>query len=249
MAWLAGCGIMSIRLLGQWLDLQRITRPCTPVAEANIQAILARLQKMLGMNQGIRILSGNQITGPSVYGMIAPTLLLPPALLLGVPAEQLEAIIAHELAHIRRHDYLVNLAQQVVEAALFFNPAVWWINRQIRIEREACCDQLAVAVTGKREAYAWSLKTWAEKQREAAVLLAPAFGAERHPSGPLERLKRLLVSEYRPAVRLPWHSFAGVLLVGGVLFFGLSQGTRLAVGYAAELLTPAQRLEKLDEIK
>lgn len=247
--WLAGCGIMSMRLLFQWLDLKRITGPCLPVTDRVIHEVLARLQGIMGMKQAIRILSGEHIAGPSIYGVIAPKLLLPPALLLGVPVEQLEAIIAHELAHIRRHDYLVNLAQQIVEAALFFNPAVWWINRQIRIEREACCDRLAVEVTGKPEAYAWSLEAWARKQREISMILAPAFGSERHPAGPLERLKRLLVSDYRPAVRLPWHSFVGMLLISGALFIGLCQGTHLAVGYAAELLTPTQRIEKMTQIQ
>ena len=214
-----------------------------------INDILLRFQGILGMKQAIRILSGSHIDNPSIYGFITPKLLLPPALLLGVPVEQLEAIIAHELAHIRRHDYLVNLAQQIVEAALFFNPAVWWINRQIRVEREACCDRLAVEVTGKPEAYAWSLKTWAENQRAASLTLAPAFGASRNPGGPLERLQRLLVSEFRPAVRLPWSSLVGLLSVAGALFFGLCAGTQLAVGFAAEWLTPQQRLERMAHIE
>ena len=247
--WLIGCALMTMRLLFQWLDLKRITGPCLPVTDRMIHEILIRLQGIMGMKQVIGILSGEHITGPSVYGVVAPKLLLPPALLLGVPVEQLEAIIAHELAHIRRHDYLVNLAQQIVEALLFFNPAVWWVNRQIRIEREACCDRLAVEVTGKPEAYAWSLEAWARKQREASSMLAPAFGSERHPAGPLERLKRLLVSDYRPSVRLPWPSFFGMLLITGILFIGLCQGTHFAVGYAAELLTPTQRIEKMTQIQ
>lgn len=247
--WLAGFGIMSLRLLIQWLDLKRIPRSCLPVTDPVVHDVLARLQGLMGLQSNIRILSGEPIIGPSIYGVIAPNLLLPPALLLGVPVEQLEAIIAHELAHIRRHDYLVNLVQQLVEAVLFFNPAVWWINRQIRIEREACCDRLAVETTGKPEAYAWTLEAWARKQREISMILAPAFGEERHPAGPLERLKRLLLSEYLPKVRLPWPSFLGMMAVTGILFFGLCQGTHFVVGYAAELLTPAQRIEKMTQIQ
>lgn len=247
--WLAGCGIMSMRLLFQWLDVKRIPRSCLRVTDQAIHDVLARLQGLMGIQNDIRILSGEHIIGPSIYGVIAPTLLLPPALLLGVPVEQLEAIIAHELAHIRRHDYLVNLVQQLIEAVLFFNPAVWWINRQIRIEREACCDRLVVEVTGKPEAYAWTLEAWARKQREISVILRPAFGSERHPAGPLERLKRLLMSEYLPKVRLPWPSFLGMMAVTGIVFFGLCQGTHFVVGYAAELLTPAQRIEKMTQIK
>lgn len=245
--WLVGCGLMSVRFIMQWVDLRRVTARCLPVTDTVIQEILSRLQGLMGMKRAVRVLSGDPIAGPCVYGLIRPKLLLPPALLLGVPVEQLEAILAHELAHIRQHDCLASLAQQIVETALFFNPAVWWISRHIRIERESCCDHLAVQLTGRRDAYAWSLEAWAARQASPAP--APAFSAERHPAGPLERLKRLLLSGYQPPVRLPWPSLCGATLLSGVLIFGLFQGTQIAVGLAAELLTPAQRIEKMAEIK
>ena len=81
----------------------------------------------------------------------------------GIPADDLQAILVHELAHIRRYDYLVNFLQMVVEALLFFNPAVWWISRQIRIEREACCDAAGVLWTGHRHKYAEVLVAWAQR--------------------------------------------------------------------------------------
>ena len=246
--WIAGFVLMSIRLVVQWLDLRNFTRRCLPVNERVIQETVGRLQKIMGVKRTIRMMTGDHIVNPSIHGILAPVLLLPPALVLGMPVEHLEAILAHELGHIRRHDYVVNLIQQLVETVLFFNPAVWWINRQIRIEREACCDQLAVEATGRPEAYAWSLTHWAEKQREASLALAPAFGALRNSGGPLERLRRLLIPNYRPAVRLPWHTLFGLLLISGVLFLGIFQGTYMAVGYAAELLSPQQRIEKLVEI-
>ena len=80
-----------------------------------------------------------------VVGWLRPVILLPASALTGLAPSQLEAVIAHELAHIRRHDYLVNLFQTTVETLLFYHPASWWISRQIRAEREHCCDDVAVS--------------------------------------------------------------------------------------------------------
>jgi hypothetical protein len=248
MIWLLGSLVMSCRLLVQWVDLQRVHGRCRPVSESGVKEIAARLGQTMHLKREVEILTGDHVASPAVFGVLRPMLLLPPALLVGIPVEQLEAIIAHELGHIRRHDYLINLAQQLLESLLFFNPVVWWLNRQIRIEREACCDRLAVEVTGKPNAYAWSLTRWAEEQRRSTAVLAPAFGAPRNSGGPLDRLKRLLLAEYRPVVRLPWYSFTSVLVVSGILLIGMWQGTHLAVSFAAELLTPAQRVQKLVEI-
>ena len=247
LAWLAGCSVMSLRLLGQWVDLRRIRRFCVPISEHSVQEIANRLTRELGLKRAVFLATSKHISGPSVFGAFIPVLLLPPAVLAGIPVAQLEAILAHELSHIRRHDYLVNLLQEFLEALLFFNPAVWWISRQIRIEREACCDRLAVEATGQAMTYARSLTEWAEGQA-ANLALAPAFGGARNPGGPLDRLKRLLISGYRPVIRLPWYSFASLLVVSGALLLGLWQGAHLAVGLAAELLTPAERIQKITEI-
>ena len=85
---------------------------------------------------------------PTVIGWLRPVVLVPASALAGMTPQQLEAILAHELAHIRRHDYLVNLLQTLVETLLFYHPAVWWLSRRIRIERENCCDDLAVSLCG-----------------------------------------------------------------------------------------------------
>ena len=82
--------------------------------------------------------------------MASADVLVPADALAGLPCTQMEALLLHELAHIRRHDYLINVLQGVAEAALFYHPAVWWISRQVREERERCCDDIAVAVCGAR---------------------------------------------------------------------------------------------------
>ena len=97
-----------------------------------------------------RVLSRSSIStmtgGPATLGWIRPVILLPPATALGITPRQLEALLAHELAHIRRHDYLVNVLQMMAETVFFYHPAVWWASRRIRVERELCCDDIAIDV-------------------------------------------------------------------------------------------------------
>jgi hypothetical protein len=122
---------------------------------------------------------------PATIGWLKPVVLLPPALLTGLTASQLEAILAHEIAHIRRHDYLVNLLQMAAETLLFYHPAVWWASRQMRIERELCCDDFAVRTSGNAYDYAHAL---------AAVARNAVTGAAIGASGPSlpHRVRRLL---------------------------------------------------------
>ena len=107
---------------------------------------LRRLCGQLRIRRPVRLLESALVDVPMVIGWLRPVILLPASALSGLTPQQLEAIIAHELAHIRRHDYLINLLQSLIETLLFYHPAVWWVSRQIRREREHCCDDLAVAV-------------------------------------------------------------------------------------------------------
>jgi beta-lactamase regulating signal transducer with metallopeptidase domain len=172
---------------------------------------------------------------PCVVGAVWPAILLPASLLTGVPAEHLRALLAHELAHIRRHDYLVNLAQMLVEALLFFNPFVWWISRQIRIEREAGCDALAAAATGEGNAYARALVDYAELRLNPVLAQAPAFGEPARPSGLLDRIRRLAQPGYRPALRLPWPTLVLFLIISALALACMkkaSDGAVVRVGTA-----------------
>src|SRR5204862_7224915 len=94
---------------------------------------------------------------PAVLGGVRPVVLLPASAVTGLTPLQLDALLAHELAHVRRYDYLVNVLQSVIETLLFYHPAVWWVSRRVRDEREHCCDDLAVTVCGDAHAYATAL--------------------------------------------------------------------------------------------
>ena len=217
LVWLGGVAILSLRLLTGWLWVQRLrTRRVAPAAD-NLLHMAARLGKRLHIRRTVTLLESGLVDVPTVIGFLRPVVLLPAAVLAGLTATQVEAILAHELAHIRRHDYLVNLLQTLVETMLFYHPAVWWLSRQIRIERENCCDDLAVTLCGDPVAYAAALADL-ESLRSAGpaprrhVAMAATGGSLLH------RIRRLLGAPSSHSGRGPAWLAGGVavLLVGGI---------------------------------
>src|SRR6185436_14777243 len=146
-----------LRLLTGWLWVQRLRTHGVSAADETCRRMTARLSRRLHIRRAITLLESTLVDVPTVIGFLKPVVLLPASVLGGLTPQQLEAILAHELAHIRRHDYLVNLLQTLVETVLFYHPAVWWVSRRIRIERENCCDDLAVSLCGDPVAYATAL--------------------------------------------------------------------------------------------
>ncbi len=126
-------------------------------AEEALCGAVARIAERMGVTRPVGVLISALADGPSVVGFLRPVILLPAATILGLPSEQLEAVLAHELAHIRRYDYVVNMVQVLAEALLFYHPAVWWTSGRIRRERELCCDDEAVRVCGDALRYARAL--------------------------------------------------------------------------------------------
>ena len=188
--WACGVTILAARLLWGCARVARLKRE-GEMAEPDVLAMVERLAQRIGIARPVRVLISRLADGPSVVGWLRPVLLLPAATLLGLTAEQLEAVLAHELAHIRRWDYLVNLAQMLVETALFYHPAVWWISARIRKERELCCDDIAVGSCGDALCYARALTALERMRVSRSVALATAaVGAK---DGPLKyRIERLL---------------------------------------------------------
>ena len=175
-AWLCGVGLFSLRFAGGFLFLEyRRRRPCRE-PEPRILALAVELQCRLGIKRAIQYLECGWLQVPAVIGWIRPVILLPVSVITGLDEAQLRAVIAHELAHIRRLDPFVNLLQVFVEALLFYHPAVWWLNRRIRAERELCCDEIAVSLTGNRVEYAKVLTLMAEWEKAPAFAMAANRG-------------------------------------------------------------------------
>jgi beta-lactamase regulating signal transducer with metallopeptidase domain/uncharacterized protein YnzC (UPF0291/DUF896 family) len=185
-AWLMGVALFSLRSAGGFLLLERGRRKQSSVVEARLLEICYTLQDRLAIRRAIQYCECKWLQAPAVVGWFRPIVFLPAAALTGLSEDQLQAVIAHELAHVRRLDSFVNLFQICVETLLFYHPAVWWLNKRIRLEREHCCDEVAVSLCGNAVEYARAL-TLMEEWRSAPRLV---MAANR---GPLtERIIRLL---------------------------------------------------------
>jgi beta-lactamase regulating signal transducer with metallopeptidase domain len=186
--WLGGVVVMALRLVGGVARTRRYARDGTESADAKVVATARTIAVRLGIRGVIRILRSTRVDVPMVVGWVAPVVVIPTGLLMGLAPAQIEMLIAHELAHIRRYDTVVNLAQRVVEALLFFHPAVWWISSRVRDERESCCDDLALAVTGHdRIAYGATLLLVEESRGTTPALVTAATGGSL-----LRRVRRLV---------------------------------------------------------
>ncbi len=151
--WLAGVLFFTLRTAGSLIYLERLRRAASLSVAPTLLAKCRELQSRLGITRIVRFCECRWLDAPAVIGWFRPVVLLPVRALTGLTEDQIEAVIAHELAHIRRFDAFVNLFQVVVESLLFFHPAVWWLNKRVRIERENCCDDVAVAACGNHLAF------------------------------------------------------------------------------------------------
>lgn len=186
-AWLAGVLLLSARLVLGWHFLRRLRQTADFAAAAALRPRLQELVQRLGIDRTVALAVSAGIRSPVVIGWLKPLVLLPPAIVAGLPTRQIEMVLAHELAHVRRLDHLVNLCQTVIETVLFYHPVVRWVSRRIRIERENACDDLAVTVTDDRLAYVEMLATL-EKLRFSGPRLALAV----HDGQMLSRIRRLV---------------------------------------------------------
>ncbi|MFI5098011.1 MAG: M56 family metallopeptidase [Candidatus Acidiferrales bacterium] len=222
--WFFGVLLLSLRTAGGVVALERLRRRnSAPLSSALLELCLA-LQRRMGLTRFIQYCESFQLDAPSVIGWIRPIVLLPVSALTGLSESQLTAVIAHELAHIRRYDAFVNLFQIAAESLLFYHPAVWWLSKRIRAERENCCDDAAIAVCGSPLEYARAL-TLMEEWRAMPTL---AMAANRAPLA--DRIRRLLgVPAHSSSLRAA-NLTVGVLclfvaLVAGNAFLGLARAT------------------------
>jgi beta-lactamase regulating signal transducer with metallopeptidase domain len=185
--WLAGVTALLARFAGGCWRVHRLRVAALAEAVSQWQSASERLARRLRLGVAFRVVETGLVDAPGVIGWIRPVILLPVAVLTNLTPVQIEAILAHELAHIRRRDYAVNLLQTVAETLLFYHPAVWWVSARVREEREHCCDDVAVEVCGEPRAYAAALAELASwRTRETALAIGAADGSL------LARVRRLL---------------------------------------------------------
>lgn len=187
--WLLMISAKSIRFIVDISTLFRIRRAKVYDAGAFLENKVKYLAEQYGIKQTVRILQSGMVQVPMVLGHLKPLILVPLGLVNGLSAAEVDAIISHELAHIRRRDYLVNLFQSIVEILFFFNPAVLWLSNMIRTEREHCCDDLAVSATRTKTDYIKALVSCQEFANEVpAYAMAVNGGGKKHLVNRVQRL-------------------------------------------------------------
>jgi beta-lactamase regulating signal transducer with metallopeptidase domain/biotin carboxyl carrier protein len=230
--WACGVVLLAVRLMLGWLSLHRLRCKNTEALSEPAASIVQQLRDRLGL-QHVTVLATRAWNEPVAFGLLRPIVLVPLSVLTQCPSELIEALVAHELAHIRRYDLWVNLLQRVSETLLFYHPAVWWVSGRIRVERELCCDDLAVRITNRRAEYATAL---VEVSRLARGSCAPALaaGAISPRLSVLDRARRVLQVPARPpAGRRVSYWVAGPLSVALGFTIGLVAVTSSRTSAAA----------------
>ncbi len=185
--WCIGVLSLAIRLM---LGLNRIRlwrQSATEIATPKLMEMRDRLCKQMGLKKPIRFLESVCSSSPFVVGWIRPAVLIPSSIISGLTPRELEVILVHELAHIRRHDYLINIAQAIIETVLFYHPAVWWLSNRVRVERENCCDDIAIELFEDRKTFVNALaKVETIRCRDFQVVVAAGGGSL------INRMRRIL---------------------------------------------------------
>ena len=223
-AWFLGVVLLSLRTAGGLFLIERMRRKDLKPVRRELYLKCIALQLKMGFERVIRYCECDRLDAPAAFGWIRPVVLLPVRALSGLTEDQIEAVIAHELAHIRRLDCFVNLFQIAVETLLFYHPAVWWVSQRIRIEREHCCDDEAVALCGDAVNYARAL-TLMEEWRTAPSLM---MAANRSPLS--QRVVRILGLDGPTAKFRVAGMAVGVVCLAGAMLAG---NAFLGVAHAA----------------
>ncbi len=207
-AWFIGVVVFLTRLNIGLLVAQRMKAIATQPASLELQLLFKQVKNRLEIQRTVRLASSALVRVPTVIGWLRPVVLIPVGCLTGLSPIQIESIFAHELAHILRQDYLVSILQSFVEAALFYHPAIWWVSAQVRKERENCCDDLAVRMSGDSLAYAKALSLLEEHRSSY-----PAVNLGANGGALFMRIRRLLGYKEAPA----FSQLAGMTLLALVI--------------------------------
>jgi len=218
LVWIIGVSLSLLRLAGGWAWLQRLRWRKAELAPDALQRCLLDLCRRAGLKRAVTLLICEGLAGPSVVGILRPAILVPAGWFLNLPPDHVEALLAHELAHVLRHDYAVNLLQSLLEVVLFYHPGVWWLSRRIRAERELACDIFAVRLMGDALPLAEAL-TDLERRGLGLVPLEPAPAA--HGGSLMERISHLLLPPRRTSSAPAFGAMAVMALL-------LASGLRLA---------------------
>ena len=238
-AWLAGVAVLLVRMTGGLWNVRRLQVAALGAGVSRWQASVERIAARLDLGAAVHVVESALVDTPGTVGWLRPVILLPIAALANLTPSQIEALLAHELVHIRRHDYLVNLVQTVAETLLFFHPAVWWISSQIRTEREHCCDDVVVQMCGDPVDYAAALAELEAWRSTGTTLALAADGGSL-----AARIRRLLKV---PAIRE--RSASWVVTVGLTLLVAVTTGGMYVSSYGESTGVPGASTEEAQDLE
>lgn len=225
--WLAGVCFLALRAAGGWWRLRLLRRNAQVAVPPAVQRSFAKVVRQLRLAQPVVLRVSRELISPMAMGIWRTSVILPLSVAMSLPAEQLEAVLAHELAHIRRWDYFCNLLQTAIECLFFFHPAVWWMSRRTRELREVCCDEIAARTCADPKIYAEALLRM-EEQRAEHLQLAVAL----HGKGGtlLNRIRRVMGEK-----TMEYGSMSAVrVAAAGLVLAGLAVAPHVAKGLKAE---------------
>lgn len=220
--WLLGSVAGMFRVFRAAFGVRRLRKEASPLTEIGTD----ELGKRCGFHRRIPIFESAQVASACICGFFRPVILLPLSLATQLTSEQLQVVIVHEFAHLKRLDPFWNLCQLLAEALLFFNPFLWWISESIRNEREACCDEFVLQATGRKREYLEALLKSSETALEGVLTGAIAFSGNNKDRSPLARVRRILKPNAVPEVRVRFSLLVGLILslvASGWLIFTASQ--------------------------
>lgn len=225
-AWLLGLLAMTLRFLGGLAYLDRLRHYRVRPLPAVWQRRLTELGERAGLRRSVTLLESALVKAPLVAGHLSPVILLPLGTISGLSQAHLEAILAHELAHIVRRDYLMNLVQSITEILFFYHPGVWFVNACLRTERENCCDDIATSMCGSPLTLAQALTGLAELGHDRFSAPRLAVAAVGPDGSLLGRVRRLV--QRRSAPTFSEGFMAAVVVLGGIVLLGVSTAFSMA---------------------
>ncbi|HEY1044176.1 MAG TPA: M56 family metallopeptidase, partial [Telluria sp.] len=191
--WACGAGLLALRMVLGLAWVRSRSRAGHSRRDPLLQLQLSRMAQRFGIGRPVTLGIVDDLTSPVTAGWWRPVVLVPAALIARIPPELLEALVAHELAHIRRHDYLVNLVQGAIEIVLFYHPTVWWLSGRVRAEREQIADDLAASMLGEPRRLALALS-----ELDRLQLLTPTLAHAAHGGNLMTRIQRLVSPTSEP---------------------------------------------------
>ena len=235
--WVVGVLLLAVRAIGGWVQLEQFRRRARCAVPVELEASFHRILERLQVGRKVVLRVSDEVISPLAMGAWRTVVVLPLSAVMQLEPAQLEAVLAHELAHVRRWDYLCNLLQTAIECLLFFHPAVWWMSRRVRDLREICCDEVAAKSCSDPVIYVEALLRL-EEQRAARFELAMALDGNQ-PGNLLARVKQVLGE----GMHMERKAMSGVrVAVAGVVVLSLLVGPKVANGLETATKTLREKL-------